>query len=55
MKAAAEATLIDLKPGQVIAVGGKLYGRCADCQSLVRVDKWILGSLHYCVPEKGRR
>ena len=52
-KAVAEATLIDLKPGQIIAVSGKLYGRCADCRGLVRVDKWLFGSLHYCAPVKG--
>lgn len=55
MKTAAEATLIDLKPGQIVAVGGKLYGRCADCGEIVRVDKWLLGSLHYCVSTKGSR
>lgn len=48
------ATHIDLKPGQVVAVGGKLYGRCADCRSIVRVDKWLFGSLHLCVDQKRR-
>jgi hypothetical protein len=26
--------MIDLKSGQIVAVGGKLYGRCADCVSM---------------------
>lgn len=43
-----EATQIDLRPGQIVAVGGKLYGRCADCGKIGRMDKWLLGSLHYC-------
>lgn len=55
MKTAVEATLIDLKPGQLITVGGKLYGRCAECGDIVRADKWLFGSLHYCVSAKGRR
>ena len=46
--------LSDLKPGQIVAVGNKIYGRCADCGGLVRVDKWLFGSLHYCVPAKGK-
>ena len=48
---------IALKPGQIVSVRGKLYGRCFDCHSIVRVDKWLFGSLHYCVAgiRKGMR
>ena len=46
---------IDLKPGQFMIVNGKIYGRCADCKDLVRVDKWLIGSLHLCVSVKERR
>ena len=45
-----EAALIDLKPGQLVTVGGKLYGRCRDCKNIVRFDKWLFGSLHFCTP-----
>ena len=47
--------LINLKPGQIVAIGSKIYGRCRDCLDLVRVDKWIVGSLHLCVESKGNR
>jgi len=51
-----DAQLIDLKPGQVVAVGGKLYSRCADCGDIVHVNKWLVGSLHLCVsPEEKAR
>lgn len=43
---------IQLKPGQIVEVNGKIYGRCADCKDLVRFDKWLIGSLHYCIPTK---
>lgn len=47
--------LKNLKPGQIVAVGVKIYGRCHDCRDLVRVDKWLFGSLHLCVPTKEAR
>ena len=31
-------------------VGGKAYSVCADCGSIVRVNKPVLGPLHFCVP-----
>lgn len=48
----AEAVRLDLKPGQIVAVNGKIYGRCAECKEIVRVDKWLFGSLHLCTPAK---
>lgn len=48
----AEAMRLDLKPGQIVAVNGKIYGCCAECKEIVRVDKWLLGSLHLCTPAK---
>lgn len=48
-------TLIDIKPGQFTTVNGKIYGRCADCKDLVRVDKWLIGSLHLCVAAKAAK
>lgn len=50
-----EAQLINLKPGQVVAVGGKLYGRCAGCGEIVCINKWLLGSLHLCAAEEAER
>lgn len=51
----AEATQIDIRPGQIVAVNGKIYGRCAECKEIVRVDKWLFGSLHLCAPSKESR
>jgi hypothetical protein len=50
-----KAVLIDIKPGQIVAVGSKIYGRCLACRDLVRVDKWLVGSLHLCVALKEDR
>ena len=49
-----EAVPLDLKPGQLVAVNGKIYGRCAECKEIVRVDKWLFGSLHLCTPARGK-
>lgn len=38
----------DMKAGHVYIIDGKAYGICSNCRSLVRVDKPIFGSLHYC-------
>ena len=43
---------IQLKPGQIVTINGKLYGRCFDCGSIIRVDKWLIGSMHLCVASK---
>lgn len=48
----AQVQRVDLRPGEVVAVGRKLYGRCAGCGEIVCVNKWILGSLHLCAPSK---
>lgn len=42
--------LSQLKPGQVVVINGKSYGRCADCDGIVRIDKWLIGSVHLCNP-----
>lgn len=33
-------------------IGGKWWGVCDRCGRLVRIDKPILGSLHWCVPDR---
>ncbi|MBU0977526.1 MAG: hypothetical protein KKD18_03855 [Nanoarchaeota archaeon] len=35
--------------GNLFVVGNKLMGRCENCGSIVRVDKPIIGSLHFCL------
>jgi hypothetical protein len=39
---------VTLNPGEVITIGKKMYSICARCGKLVRVDKPLLGSLHFC-------
>lgn len=36
-------------PEGLFIVGNKIYGVCAECDKIVRVDKPILGSFHLCV------
>lgn len=38
----------------MIVTGGKLYERCGYCQGLVRLNKPILGSLHFCLSPEDR-
>lgn len=35
--------------GKPYFINGKIYGLCADCHQVVRMDKPILGSVHICV------
>ena len=37
-----------LEKGEIIKVGNKLYAKCKECGSLVRINKPIFGSLHVC-------
>lgn len=37
--------------GQVLVVGKRLYAKCDECNSLVRLNKPILGCLHICKEE----
>lgn len=39
--------LSTLKPGHTRSINGKLFGRCVDCDRIIRVDGW-LGGLHIC-------
>ena len=39
-------------PGRVFEMGGKVWVVCKHCHQLVRVDKPIFGSLHFCAEEK---
>jgi ribosomal protein S14 len=32
----------------LIVVGGKIYARCPECGRLVRLNKPVIGSIHYC-------
>ena len=31
-----------------IVVGGSIYSRCPACGAVVKINKWLIGSLHIC-------
>ena len=31
-----------------IVVGGSIYSRCPACGDVVKINKWLIGSLHIC-------
>lgn len=35
-----------------IIVGNKIYMKCAECGSLVQINKRFFGSLHFCTTEQ---
>jgi hypothetical protein len=43
------------QPPYGFIVGDRWYGICCWCQKLVRIDKPILGSLHFCLTEDQKR
>ena len=45
---------MNLKDGEIIKVGNKLFGRCARCKKIVRINKPLIGDLHICEEENGQ-
>lgn len=43
-----------LMAGEVVAAGRKLYQRCGVCGGIVRINKPIVGSMHFCLTEEER-
>jgi hypothetical protein len=41
-----------IRSDQMFAVGGKLYRWCGHCENLVRVNKPLLGGLHFCLTDE---
>lgn len=39
----------------MIRAGNGLYDYCADCGQLVKLNKWLFGSLHSCLSDEERR
>lgn len=39
-------------PKGLFTANGKLYGMCARCGSIVRMDKPIFGDIHFCLTEE---
>jgi hypothetical protein len=46
--------LVPPLPGVAFTANGKLWAVCADCDTLVRLDKPLIGSLHLCEPRRSR-
>lgn len=43
-----DTAIVDGVRVRVTRVGNKVYSRCHDCDTLVQVNKPVLGSLHMC-------
>ena len=39
----------------MIVSGNGIYEICADCGRLVKLNKWLFGSLHLCLTEEDRK
>lgn len=37
-----------LRPGEEVVVDGRRFARCKGCNKVIRVDKFLVGSLHLC-------
>lgn len=38
-----------LARGRVLQAGGKLYQKCGICGQVVRINKLLVGSMHFCL------
>lgn len=43
---------MDNLPQGAFIVGNKIYCRCAECGSLVKLNKFIFGDLHFCLTDE---
>ena len=43
-----------LREGEAVRHGSKVYRMCRDCKMPVRVNKWLIGGTHLCVPLTGK-
>jgi hypothetical protein len=41
--------------GAIVERGNKLYARCGQCATVVRVDKPLVGSMHLCRNSAGSK
>lgn len=37
-----------LRNGEIVVIGNKMYGMCKDCGSIVCLNKFLIGALHFC-------
>lgn len=41
-----------LRKGKLVRIGNSVFGLCSDCLALIKVNKFIFGSLHLCLTEE---
>lgn len=41
-----------LQHGEWVEVGGKIYAMCGVCGDVIRVNKPIVGSMHFCLTDE---
>ncbi len=39
--------IIDVKLGETFELSGKIFGYCANCGRIIRIDGWLKG-IHFC-------
>jgi hypothetical protein len=40
--------VVKLEPGEVVQIGKGIYMRCAICNTMIKVNKFLFGSTHAC-------
>lgn len=40
---------------RIKVVGESIYMICEDCKTLVKLNKWLFGSLHFCLSSEERQ
>ena len=43
-----------LRAGEIVRVGNKLYAVCKECGCIVRINKFLFGSLHVCAEQAAK-
>lgn len=43
-----EHDIAQMRAGKIVEMNGRWYTVCQRCKKVVRVDKPLLGSLHFC-------
>lgn len=44
--------LHELRNGKLLRIGRGLYTMCTDCGKIIKLNKFMLGSLHLCLTDE---
>lgn len=44
-----------LKRGETVQVGNGLYALCGYCEKVVKMNKFLFGSIHSCLPDAEKK